>query len=75
MTKCEASPSAMDRAINAVGGRRQLALLLGVTYEAVRKFRNRVPAERVLQIEAVTGVSRYELRPDLYPGDDRRLTA
>ncbi|HGM5182253.1 TPA: transcriptional regulator [Pseudomonas aeruginosa] len=27
----------------------------------------RVPAELVLPIEAATGVSRHELRPDLYP--------
>jgi DNA-binding transcriptional regulator YdaS (Cro superfamily) len=27
----------------------------------------RVPAERVLSIEAATGVPRHELRPDLYP--------
>lgn len=27
----------------------------------------RIPAERVLDIERETGVSRHELRPDLYP--------
>lgn len=29
--------------------------------------RGRVPAERVLDVERVTGVPRHELRPDLYP--------
>ena len=27
----------------------------------------RVPAEYVLRIEAATGVSRHDLRPDIYP--------
>ena len=37
----------------------------------LRKYK-RVPAERVIQIEKATGglVSRYHLRPDIYPGDD-----
>jgi DNA-binding transcriptional regulator YdaS (Cro superfamily) len=59
--------SPIDRAIRIVGGQRQLAQALGVTYQAVQKFRRRVPAERVLQIEKTTGVSRHELRPDIYP--------
>ena len=58
-----------DRAIRIAGGQRQLAQAIGVSYQAVQKFRVRVPAERVLQIEAATGVSRHELRPDLYPSD------
>lgn len=47
----------------------QLAKLCNVTYEAVRKWRefNRLPAERVLEVERATGISRHELRPDLYP--------
>lgn len=28
---------------------------------------NRVPAERVVELEAVTGISRHLIRPDLYP--------
>jgi DNA-binding transcriptional regulator YdaS (Cro superfamily) len=27
----------------------------------------RIPAERVLVVEEITGVPRYELRPDIYP--------
>ena len=39
--------------------------------QAVQKMcaTGRVPAERVLKIEEVTGVSRHELRPDLYPAE------
>lgn len=28
-----------------------------------------LPAEHVLKVEAATGVSRHELRPDIYPAD------
>lgn len=30
----------------------------------------RIPAERVVQIEVVTGIPRHKLRPDLYNGGD-----
>ena len=65
------SDSPIDRAIRIAGGQRQLGQALGVSYQAVQKFRHRIPAERVLQIESVTGIPRHELRPDLYPRDDR----
>ena len=31
-----------------------------------RWVNRRVPAERVLQIESLTGISRHEIRPDIY---------
>lgn len=37
-----------------------------ITSQAVGQWK-RVPAERVLDVEAITGVSRHDLRPDLYP--------
>ena len=63
--------SPLERAIKAAGSQKKLAEQLGVGQTAVsnwvtRKHR-RIPAERVLPIEALTGVSRHELRPDLYP--------
>lgn len=57
---------ALDRAIGAVGGVRALARSLGVSQPAVSNWK-RVPADRVLSVEATTGVSRSDLRPDLYP--------
>ena len=46
----------------------QLAEELGVKSPAICKWeRRRVPAERVIDVEQVTGVPRHELRPDLYP--------
>lgn len=57
------------KAAKAAGGQSALARLLKVTPQAVQKMcaSGRVPAERVLEIEKATGVSRHELRPDLYP--------
>lgn len=50
----------------------EFARMLGIkTQAAVSQWllKNRIPAERVLQIEAATGgiVTRHDLRPDLYP--------
>ena len=59
----------IERAAYCVGNKSRLAQALGVTRQAVTKWEKRVPAERVLSIEALTGgrVTRHELRPDLYP--------
>jgi DNA-binding transcriptional regulator YdaS (Cro superfamily) len=44
----------------------KLADVLGISVAAVCQW-DRVPAERVLEVERATGVSRHDLRPDLYP--------
>ena len=36
-----------------------------ITPQAVSQWRQ-VPVERVLNVEAITGVSRHDLRPDVY---------
>lgn len=43
-----------------------IARALGITAWAVAKWR-RVPAERVLAVERITGIPRHVLRPDIYP--------
>ena len=64
--------TAIERAVEAVGGREDLAEKLGVTPQAVwlwiqtAKAGGLIPAERIVDIERETGVSRQELRPDLY---------
>jgi TorA maturation chaperone TorD len=67
----------LDQAITAAGGVGALARKIGIAQPSVSNW-SRVPAERVLMIEAVTGVSREVLRPDLYserPGIDEVDTA
>lgn len=44
-----------------------IAAACKVTPQAVHKWLKKgVPAERVLDVESVTGVSRHELRPDIF---------
>lgn len=52
-------------AISAAGGLRALGRLLGLSYQSIQQW-EKVPAERVVEIEAITGVARERLRPDLY---------
>jgi TorA maturation chaperone TorD len=62
----------LDQAIAAAGGAGALARKIGIAQPLVSNW-SRVPAERVLTVESVTGVSRAVLRPDLYserPGID-----
>lgn len=47
----------------------ELAAALGITTQAISQWR-RVPADRTLDVERITHVPRYKLRPDLYPPDD-----
>ncbi|MBD1555216.1 transcriptional regulator [Pseudomonas typographi] len=62
------NPTPLERAILAAGSGKALAQLLGVTPMAVSYWKVRgVPARQALPIEKATGVSRHELRPDLYP--------
>jgi DNA-binding transcriptional regulator YdaS (Cro superfamily) len=57
-------------AIKAVKRARRLAEALGLSAVAIHGWKHRgIPAERVLSVEAATGVSRHVLRPDLYPRD------
>lgn len=61
---------ALKRAVENVGGQAKFARLIGVTAQAVSQW-DEVPPLRVLAVERVSGVPRHELRPDLYPLDDR----
>src|SRR5216683_2502580 len=55
----------LERAIKAAGGVASLARAIGVAQPSVSAW-SRIPAERVLSVEAVTRVRRFVLRPDLY---------
>lgn len=51
-----------------------LAFGLGIHASAVSQWQ-RVPAERVLDVERITGISRHKLRPDLYPSPETETAA
>jgi TorA maturation chaperone TorD len=55
----------LTRAIDKAGGVAELARKIGIAQPSVSNW-NRVPAQRVIAVEAATGISRRELRPDLY---------
>ena len=55
----------LSAAIQAVGGVSELARRVGISQPSVSNW-DKVPAERVLAVEAATGVARMRLRPDLY---------
>jgi TorA maturation chaperone TorD len=55
----------LDEAISAAGGVGALARKIGISQPSVSNW-SRIPAERVLAVEAVTGVNRALLRPDLF---------
>lgn len=59
----------INRVLEKVGGPSALSRLLNIRPQAVSQWR-RVPVERVLEIERVTGITRHELRPDIYPLHD-----
>jgi TorA maturation chaperone TorD len=63
------SDPGLREAIEAVGGVTELARRIGISQPSISNW-TRVPAERVLSVEAVTGVSRAVLRPDLYAANE-----
>lgn len=64
----------LERAASAAGGITSLSLKLGRSRGAASQWR-RIPAELVLKVEDLTGVSRHDLRPDLYPRDEKAEAA
>lgn len=61
--------SAVKRAISKAGSQSELARLVGVTPQAVQQWEaaNRVSVRKALDVEKATGISRHDLRPDIYP--------
>lgn len=61
---------AVAKAVIQAGGQSALARMLGVRQGHIWNWMNRdangVPPGYVLKIEAMTGVSRHELRPDIF---------
>ena len=65
--------AALQEAVRRAGGQNSLARELGKAQGHVWGWLNKMgmaPAEQVLPIERATGVSRHDLRPDLYPVEE-----
>lgn len=58
--------AALKKAIELAGGEKALAAHFNITRQAVEQW-TVCPPFRALELEKLTGVSRHELRPDLYP--------
>lgn len=65
----ETREGGLEAAIRAAGGVGALARALGISQPSVSNW-HRIPAERVLAVESLTGVPRSTLRPDLYPDEE-----
>jgi DNA-binding transcriptional regulator YdaS (Cro superfamily) len=67
--------SPLERAVIEAGGQTALARLIGARQQDIWYWLNRrdgrASAEFVIAIESATGVSRHELRPDIYPEEGR----
>lgn len=64
------STEALSRAIDLAGGQKPLADKIGTTQSQVwywlKRAKKGVPAEFVEPVERVTGISRHDLRPDIF---------
>lgn len=63
---------ALKQAIEAVGSQAALARALGIAQPSIAGWR-RVPATRVLAVEAASGVPRHVLRPDVFPAPEEQV--
>jgi DNA-binding transcriptional regulator YdaS (Cro superfamily) len=52
-------------AIEKAGGVAALASALKISSQAISQW-DRVPPRRVVEVEKITGVSRHDLRPDIF---------
>lgn len=67
-----ASEALSDKLRDAGWTQHRLAEALGITQGAVWQWtKKRVPAERVLDFERITGIPRTVIRPDLYPSEEQ----
>ncbi len=65
--------TALKRAVEHAGGQSAFARMHGVSQPTVWAWLNQgksLPAEFVLKTERETGISKHDLRPDLYPRED-----
>jgi DNA-binding transcriptional regulator YdaS (Cro superfamily) len=61
---------ALQEAVNRLGSQSAMGRLLSVSQATVWKWLKRgkpLPAEHVLLVESATGISKHDLRPDIFP--------
>lgn len=67
---------ALLSACREYGSQQAMADDLGVTQPTIWRWLNQskqLPPEYVLRVETATGVSRHQLRPDIYPIEKQRV--
>ena len=57
--------ASVKAAIKAAGGLSNLAAGLGIKPQSVTKWK-RIPEDRIVDVEKLTGIPREKLRPNLY---------
>lgn len=55
----------LKRAIQAAGTGERLAAELGITPQAISQW-DKIPLNRVFEVERITGIPHHELRPDFF---------
>lgn len=68
---------ALQKAIATLGGQVKLADAIQTSQQNVSNWlrTGKVAPDKVILIEKVTGVSRHELRPDIYPPEESKHAA
>jgi len=65
LVMAERNDNGLRLALEAAGTGENLAVGIGITPQAISQW-ERVPLNRVFDVERVTGVSRHLLRPDFF---------
>jgi DNA-binding transcriptional regulator YdaS (Cro superfamily) len=60
--------STFEKLVAHFGTQRDLAKALGISPQSINKWKQQIPAERVLDVERLcdSAVTRYEMRPDVF---------
>lgn len=68
---------ALQKAIATLGGQVKLADAIQTSQQNISNWlrTGKVAPDKVILIEKVTGVSRHELRPDIYPSEESKQAA
>ena len=65
MSNTASNSDIVKRAVAAAGGAAALGVALGISSQAISQW-SRIPSDRIIAVEAASGIPRDELRPDLY---------